>query len=74
MRIDNVLPQRLSVQVLEIGDEITVTSLTLNEFNHGTFTVSGLGHTLDRAVLIVSGLTPVTSHPASYEYKLTALE
>ncbi|MBN1991901.1 MAG: immune inhibitor A [Anaerolineae bacterium] len=74
VRIDNVLPQKFLVQVLEIGDEIKVTPLPLDEANHGSLTINGLGNTLDRAILMVSGLTPVTTQPARYEYKLTAVE
>jgi immune inhibitor A len=74
VRIDNVLPQRFLAQVLETGDEIEVKQIPLDETNSGTFTVTGLGDTLDQAILIVSGLTPVTTQPASYEYKLVAIE
>jgi immune inhibitor A len=70
VRIENVLPQRFLVQVIEIGDEVTVRSIPLDETNYGTLTLTGLGSTLDRAILIVSGLTPVTTEPASYQYKL----
>jgi len=74
VRIDNVLPQRFLVQVLEIGDEITVRPVDLDQANHGTITISGLGKTLDQAVLIVSGVTPITSQSASYEYGLSAAD
>jgi hypothetical protein len=71
VRIDNILPQRFLVEVLEIGDSVKLERMSLDETNHGALTVPGLGTTVNRAVLIVSGLTPVTSQPASYEYKLT---
>ncbi len=74
VRIDNVLPQRFLVQVLEIGDEITVRPVDLDQANHGTMTISGLGETIDQGVLIVSGLTPITTQPASYEYRLSATD
>lgn len=70
VRIDNILPQRFLVQVLEIGDEITIRELPLDPTNYGRLKISGLGRSLDRAVLVVSGLTPVTSQPAAYKYKL----
>lgn len=72
VRIDNILPQRFLVQVLEIGDPITVRPLNLDETNYGTLTITGLGSTVERAILIVSGLTPVTTQPANYRYKITA--
>jgi len=74
VRIDNILPQRFLVQLLEIGDEIEVRSLSLDQTNYGDLKVSGLGGTIDRAVLIISGVTPVTSQPASYKYTLTLSE
>lgn len=71
VRIDNILPQRFLVQVVEIGDMISVRPLSLDQTNFGAETVTGLGDTVDRAVLIVNGLTPITSQPASYSYRFT---
>jgi len=69
VRMDNILPQHFLVQVLKIGAEPELHPMTLDAANHGTLTVEGLGDTLDRAVLIVSGLTPITTQPASYSYQ-----
>lgn len=75
VRIDNILPQKFVVQVVEInGDNVNVRPIPLNRANQGSLTVNGLGDRLDRAVLVVSGLTPVTSQPAAYEYRITPLE
>ena len=74
VQIDNVLPQRFLVQLLEFGDEVTVRPLQLDETNYGTLTVEGLGDTVERAVLIVSGLTPVTTEPATYQYSFSYVE
>ncbi|MEM7342822.1 MAG: hypothetical protein AAF485_01140 [Chloroflexota bacterium] len=71
VHIDNTLPQYFSVQLIEIGQETTVRPFLLNETNQGSLTIEGLGTTVDRAILVVSGLTPVTSQPASYQYKIT---
>lgn len=71
VRIDNQLPQHFLVQLLEIGEEVTVRPMPLSEDNTGQLTIAGLGSTVDLAVLIISGLTPVTTEPASYEYRLT---
>jgi hypothetical protein len=71
VRIDNVLPQKFLVQVLEIGPEIRVRPLALDDVNNGRLTVTGLGDSVNQAILIISGITPVTSRPASYEYELT---
>jgi hypothetical protein len=70
VRIDNILPQQFQVQVVELGDDVTVRPLPLDATNSGTITIEGLGSTVDRAILIVTGLAPVTTQPASYQYKL----
>ena len=72
VRIDNILPQHFLAQVVEIGHEVQVRPILLNADNQGTLTITGLGQTLDQAVLIISGLTPVTTQPATYKYTLTA--
>ncbi len=74
VRIDNVLPQKFLVQLLEFGAETTVRPIILDETNHGTFTIEGLGTTVDQAIMIVSGLALVTTEPAHYEYKITLVE
>ncbi|MBE7554097.1 MAG: immune inhibitor A [Anaerolineales bacterium] len=71
VRMDNILPQHFLVQVLEMGDTVNLRQIPLDVDNHGVLTLEGLGTTLDRAVLMISGLTPVTTQPASYEYKLS---
>jgi hypothetical protein len=71
VRIDNILPQRFLVQIVEVGEGVEVRRMALDEQNRGGITITGLGATLDRAALIVSGLTPVTTELAGYEYKLT---
>lgn len=69
VRTDNILPQHFLVQVLKIGVEPELQTMTLDAANHGTVTVEGLGDSLDRVVFIVSGLTPITTQPANYSYQ-----
>lgn len=71
VRMDNILPQHFLVQVLQIGDKVTLKPIPLNAANQGTLTVPGLGSSSNRAVLIVSGLAPVTTQVAPYRFKLT---
>jgi len=73
-RIDNVLPQRYVVQLIELGDEPRVQRMTLDEHNYGQLTVTGLGETTDQVVLVVSGITPFTTEVASYRYRATLAE
>ncbi len=45
--------------------------MTLDDLCHGTMTVTGLGQSVDRAVLVISALAPVTTEPAPYHYHIT---
>jgi immune inhibitor A len=74
VRMDNTLPQHYVVQVIELGDELRVQRMTLDEHNRGQMTVAGLGVTNDRVVLVVSGVTPFTTEVASYHYRATLTE
>ncbi len=68
---DNALSQRWLVQLLEVGDgQVTVQRMVVGPDGHGQLNVSDLGD-LHEAMLVVSGLTPVTTEPASYSYTLT---
>jgi hypothetical protein len=72
VRMDNLLPQYFLVQVIEMGhDQVRVRSIPLDENNRGSLTLTGLGDTLDRAILVISGLTPVTNQLAEYQYQLS---
>jgi hypothetical protein len=71
VRIDNVLPQRYLVQVIELADEPRVQRMTLNEHNQGKLTLTGLGDRADEVILVIGGMTPFTTEPANYEYRAT---
>jgi hypothetical protein len=68
VRSDNLLPQEFVVQVIVEGDETTVHRMELDENNQGSLRVSVDGG--GRAVLVVSGVTPVTEQKASYEFSV----
>jgi len=66
-RIDNMLPQTFSLQViLDSGGQTTVTRVPLDANNQATFPLDLKRG--DQAILVVSGTTPFTTEPASYEY------
>ena len=68
---DNSLAQRWLVQLLEVGGgEVTVQRMVVGPDGRGQLTVPNLGD-LDEAMLIISGLTPVTTEPARYSYSIT---
>jgi hypothetical protein len=47
VRIDNILPQRFLVEVLEIGDSVKLERMSLDETNHGALTVPGWDHRIE---------------------------
>jgi len=70
IRTNNILPQRFLVQLIELGPVVRVRRMELDEAQTGRLVVEGLGKGLERAVLIVSGVAPVTTELASYEYSI----
>jgi hypothetical protein len=68
--ITGYVPQEFVVQLITLGKDAQVHRLPLDEQMHGTITVAGLGTDIDRAVLVVSGLAPSTTEPASYSYQI----
>jgi hypothetical protein len=68
---DNSLAQRWLVQLMEIGDgQVTVQRMAVGPDGRGQLTVPNLGD-LEEAMLVISGLTPMTTEPASYSYTIT---
>jgi immune inhibitor A len=68
-RIDNLLPQTFIVQVIQVsGGQTTVTPVTLDANNQGQLPLNLKQD--DQAILVVSGATPFTTEPASYEYQI----
>jgi hypothetical protein len=68
VRMDNILPQSFVVQVIVYGDETHVERMALTDANIGALTVDlGSG---EKAVLVVSGLTPFTTEVASYRFDI----
>jgi hypothetical protein len=69
---DNRLNQRWLVQLLEVGNDGTVTlqRVPVNAEGRGQVTVSKLDALKD-AVLIISALAPVTTERAAYSYTIT---
>ncbi len=70
IRTDNVLPQRFLVQLVVFGPEVGVQRMELDEAQTCQLVVEGLGERVERAVLVVSALTPVTTELASYQYAI----
>lgn len=66
IRTDNRVPQRYVVQVIELGDKITVRDMPLDQDGKGVVVLRGFGSGLERAIVIVAPVAPKTTQPASY--------
>ncbi|NDJ55162.1 MAG: hypothetical protein GYB68_18990 [Chloroflexi bacterium] len=72
VRVDNVLPQRFSLQVVRVGNgETTVEAISLDELNQATFEVELASQ---QSFLIITGLTRYTTESASYSYSINQLD
>jgi immune inhibitor A len=68
---DNTLAQRWLVQLVEIGrNGITVQRMDVGEDGRGQLTSHDLQDSQD-VLLVISGLTPVTTEQAPYSYTIT---
>ena len=72
VRTDNVVRQAYSVQVVEIpgNGDARVRELALDSQNKGAMSVCCFTEGLDRAVLIVAPMAPLTRNPASYQLRI----
>jgi immune inhibitor A len=74
VRTDNILPQRFLVQLIVLGPDVGVRRMELDEAQTGRLVVEDLGKGVEGAVLVVSGLAPVTTELASYEYAIESAQ
>jgi len=71
LRIDNCLPQRYLVQLIELnGDTFRIHRLPINTAGEGIAQIKDLGGHVKRALLIVSAITPGTTETAPYHLHL----
>lgn len=72
IRPDNVLLQHFIVQIIEFGPQgqVTVRRMPLDLKNRGDYVMQGFGQEIQRAVLVISARSPVTTNPASYTYTI----
>ncbi len=66
VRVDNVLPQKYSVQVVQVGNGTRVTRLPLDALNRGNLTITGFD-SLARVTVIVTAHAPTTTEPTEYQ-------
>ena len=70
LRHDNVLAQEYLVQLVTWGEEAGIRRLAVGEDGRGAWRVPGWGGAVERALLVVSALTPGTEAPAPYTLRL----
>lgn len=69
--IDNSLDQRWLVQLVRVvGNQVSVERIVVGTDGRGALSIADLS-AADELILMISGLTPVTSEPASYSYSIT---
>ncbi len=68
---DNSVTQRWLVQFISVaGDRVTVQRMPVGADGRGQLTINNLGD-LDKAILVISALAPVTTEAATYSYEIT---
>jgi hypothetical protein len=73
IRMENILPQRWIVQVIEIaGRETRVHKMELNEEQKGEYLIKA--DEVDQVVLVVSALAPSTTEVGTYRYEVREAE
>ena len=72
LRMDNTLPQRYLVQMVEYGSTTRVFHLLVpDDATNGQWTIT-VGGDVSQLVIAVSGLTEFTTEPAPFHYTLVA--
>ncbi len=73
IRMENILPQRWIVQVIEYaGRETRVRKIELDEEQKGEWLIDA--DEVDQVVLVVSALAPTTTEIATYKYEVREVE
>jgi len=78
IRNDNVIPQPFAVQLIELGaatagQNEVLRQMPLDDTQQGRLVITGFGDVVQRAVLVIAGLAPVTTEPAGYSYEVNPL-
>ncbi len=70
VRHANMMPQEWIVQLVTYGDETEVQRLLMADGVSGEWVIP-FSARMDKAVIVISALAPVTTEPANYKYTLT---
>ena len=74
VRSDGLVPQRYLALLIGLGDTIAVEQLTMGEDQTAGWAVPLGREGWREAVLVLSGLAPLTSQPASYQLTIDAID
>jgi immune inhibitor A len=69
VRHNNMLPQRFMVQLIELGAKPRVRRLPLSDLGHARWRIP-LSDERNEAILVISGVTPVTLETAPYAIRV----
>lgn len=67
-RVTNQLPQTFEVSLIRLGNVTTVSRLTLSENNTAVINLDLAAN--EEVILVISGTTPYTNQPATYQIEL----
>jgi immune inhibitor A len=70
VRTNDLVPQSYLVLLIGLGDTVTVTRLPVQDDQTGEWTVLLGREELHEAVLVVSGMAPLTTQPAPYRLEI----
>ncbi len=70
VRDNNFLPQKWSVQLIKFGRQTTIDQVQLDANGRGQVTLQNFGGDISRAMLVISGLTPVTTETAPFSVSI----
>jgi immune inhibitor A len=73
VRVTSFMPQRFSVQIVvfENSGLVTFHDLALDAEQRGEWEIADFGRDVQQVVMVISGMTPVTTEWAYYEYAAT---
>ena len=66
IRTNNRVPQDYLVQIIEMGEVITIRNMPLDQDRSGSLILRGFGAGLERAVVIIAPIAPKTTQSSSY--------
>ncbi|MBN1975859.1 MAG: immune inhibitor A [Anaerolineae bacterium] len=72
VRTNDLVPQRYMVLLIGLGDTVSLQRLPVQDDQTGEWTVLLGRAEVREAVLVVSGLAPLTTHPAPYRLEIEA--